>query len=98
MPTWSQILSELQLRQPPDYDAIRRKYLAQLHEYSKRDVILYASGWLQKDDAQPASISIGDEDVQALMEVSYGLAKTSSNGLDCSEAAANNNTAALLIN
>ena len=82
MPTWSQILSELQRKQPPDYDAVRRKYLAQLHKHSERDVILYGSGWLQKNDAQPASISIGDEDMQALMEVSYGLAKAGSNGLD----------------
>lgn len=77
MPTWSEILSELQPNQrpgqSPDYDAVRRKYLAELHKYSKRDVILYASGWLQRADAPPDLVSISDEDMQAFMEVSHGL-------------------------
>ena len=76
MPIWSEILSELartqQQGQPPDFDKVRRKYLVELYRHSGRDTILYASGWLQAD-APPALVSINDEDMQALMEVSYGL-------------------------
>jgi len=57
----------------PDYDGVRRKYLARLHRHTGSNVILYASGWLQKNDAPPELISIGDEDIQAFMEVSQGL-------------------------
>lgn len=78
MPIWSEILTELASIQeqgnPPDFDSVRRKYLAELHRHTGRSVILYASGWLQKTDVPPALISISDEDMQALMEVSQGLA------------------------
>ncbi len=77
MPIWSEILAELgETHNPPgnpDYDAVRRKYLAKLHQHTGNATILYASGWLQNSNAPPALISIGDEDIQALMEVSQGL-------------------------
>ena len=77
MPIWSEILTELAQTQvqdgPPDFDGVRRKYLSALHAHTGSDVILYASGWLQRNDAPPALVSIGDEDIQALMEVSQGL-------------------------
>ena len=83
MPIWSEILAELARTQeqgrPPDFDGVRRKYLAELHRHSQRNVILYASGWLQKEDVPPAAVSINDEDMQAFMEVSHGL---EGNGLD----------------
>ncbi len=76
MPIWSEILKELEQTQrpgiPTDYDGVRRKYLFDLHKQSGRNVILYASGWL-KEKAPPALVSIGDEDIQAFMEVSHGL-------------------------
>ena len=76
MPIWSEILAELSSTQqqglPPDFDGVRRKYLLQLHEHVNRNVILYASGWLQRE-APPALVSIGDEDIQAFMEVIQGL-------------------------
>ena len=74
MPIWSEILAELAGTQeqgnPPDFDGVRRKYLAELHRHTGRNIILYASGWLQNSDVPPALISISDEDMQALMEVS----------------------------
>ncbi|MCY4312731.1 MAG: ATP-dependent Clp protease proteolytic subunit [Gammaproteobacteria bacterium] len=76
MPTWSEILQELDVTSvqgQPDFDGVRRKYLVQLYQYTKRNVILYASGWLQKRNAPPELTSINDEDVQALMEVCYAL-------------------------
>ena len=77
MPIWSEILAELGQTQkqgtPPDYDGVRRKYLLGLHQHTKRNVILYASGWLQKEEAPPTLVSISDEDIQAFMEVTHGL-------------------------
>ena len=72
MPIWSEILAELASRQPPDFDGVRRKYLVDLHTHTGRNVILYASGWLQRE-SPPGLVSIGDEDMQAFMEVSQGL-------------------------
>lgn len=75
MPTWSGILRELgetaSENQPPDFDRVRRKYLHALHLHTERQTILYASGWLQKEDA--ASTSINEEDIHALMEVTAGM-------------------------
>ncbi len=76
MPIWSEILAELHAGTQggtPDFDGVRRKYLLELHTYTERNVILYASGWLQKEEGLPRAVSIGDEDIQALMEVSQGL-------------------------
>lgn len=77
MPIWSEILAELQQTvQPngiPDCDAVRRKYLLGLHRHTRRAVVLYAAGWLQKNDAPPAGVSINDEDVHGLMEVTSGI-------------------------
>ena len=77
MPIWSEILAELaataEPEKPPNFDYVRRKYIVQLYEHSKRNTILYASGWLQKQNTQPDAISINDEDMQAFMEVSHGL-------------------------
>ena len=77
MPLWSDILAELEQSaaqgSPPDFDGVRRRYLDGLHRHTNRNVVLYASGWLQRDDAPPAHISITDEDIHALMEVTSGL-------------------------
>ena len=77
MPIWSEILAELGRTQnqgtPPDFDGVRRKYLLGLHQHTKRNVILYASGWLQKEEVPPTLVSITDEDIQAFMEVTHGL-------------------------
>ncbi len=76
MPIWSEILRELGQSAgeggPPNFDGVRRRYLAKLHEHTGRNTVLYASGWLQTD-APPALTSISDEDIHALMEVTSGL-------------------------
>ena len=48
MPIWSEILRELTEteKHPGDpilFDEVRRKYLAQVHQHTKRNIILYAS-------------------------------------------------------
>lgn len=79
MPTWSGVLHELhdstnKGKNPPQFDEIRRKYLASLHAHTQRDVILYATKFTQRDpDIPPDLLSIVDEDVQGLMEVIHGL-------------------------
>ena len=74
MPIWSEILGELSRTGAPDgpkdFDGVRRKYLHKLHGHTKLDVILYASGWIQKEGSL---VSIGDDDIHAFMEVSAGL-------------------------
>lgn len=75
MPSWGEILQELQATipqpgAPPDFDGVRRKYLALLHELTSRPVILYSTDWL--GGGHPQS-SINLEDMQAMMEVCKGL-------------------------
>lgn len=73
MPTWSEILNELRetqkIKKKISFDLVRRKYLKQLQEYTKRNTILYASNWTQSKEISSNLISITDEDVQGFMEV-----------------------------
>ena len=78
MPIWSEILKELdKTRQAhgsvTDFDGVRRKYLQQLHEHTNRNLILYASGWIQKSQVSSGDVLISDTDMHAFMEVSNGL-------------------------
>lgn len=59
--------------QRPDFDGLRRKYLALLNQYTKRHVILYATKWTQPTESSPELVSITDEDIQGFMEVVYKL-------------------------
>lgn len=82
MPTWGQILEELQQVQKSTgtspFDSVRRKYLSALNLKSNRDVILYATKW-GVPGVTPADTSIVEEDIQGFMEVIHGL---SGSGLD----------------
>lgn len=83
MPTWGEILKEVQAELPnrPDaLDFVRRKYLSALSAYTGRSTILYATRWSQDQQLDPALTSIGPEDVQGFMEVVHGL--PSDRGLD----------------
>ncbi len=89
MPTWGDILVELQQtaqqigagiqagRLPPNtspFDIVRRKYLVALQQRTERNVILYASKWTQwTPGIEPQLISITEEDMQGFMEVMHGL-------------------------
>lgn len=53
------------------HDRIRRKYLGDLHELTKRNVILYYSGWLQKSGLP--NIEVNDEDKTGFMSVMHDL-------------------------
>ncbi|MCM1564941.1 MAG: ATP-dependent Clp protease proteolytic subunit [Dehalobacter sp.] len=79
MPSWNEVLNELQECKRVDaLDFIRRKYLEQLYSLTGRNVIAYYSGWLQKPGIK--NTAINDEDKNGLMAVIHKLDK--SKGLD----------------
>lgn len=74
MPNWSDLVKEIaQLGSP--YDILRRKYIKDLADYTKRNVICYYSGFLQKPELG-ASNAVNDSDKNGFM--------TTINGLDAS--------------
>lgn len=78
MPNWSELIKEIgQLGSPFDY--LRRKYIGELSKYTKRNVICYYSGWLQKPELGPA-VAVNDTDKNGLMTTINGL--DTSKGLD----------------
>lgn len=77
MADWTDILNELQ-KSRGDFDGIRRKYLKRLNTLTKRNVIAYYSGWLQKPGA--SNVGINDLDKNAFMATIKGLDR--SKGLD----------------
>ncbi len=73
MPTWGQILKELNSTKAPqgsgwDFDGVRRKYLKELHDYTKRAVIAYYTAFLETRSMSPADLQIGLQDIQGFME------------------------------
>jgi Serine dehydrogenase proteinase len=75
MPSWGEILQELQSTSRgsgvPDFDKVRREYLRQLHERTGRSTVLYATDWLSGNSSQAASVTL--QDMQGLMEVFHNL-------------------------
>lgn len=73
MPTWGQILAEY--NQPehrlPDgrinFDPLRRKYLADLHQLTGRAVIAYSTDWLDNEGGTGPAASIQLGDLQGFM-------------------------------
>jgi len=80
MPSWSEILTEMQQEVAKGNalaaDTVRRKYLALLSNETKRNTIFYATKCTQPCNADPRLITITDEDIQGFMEVVHGLAGT----------------------
>ncbi len=77
MPNWNQLLDEIRTA-GSTHDVVRRKYLSVLHSQSKRNVIIYYSGWLQKRGLEGTEVN--DADKNGLMTVIHGLDR--SLGLD----------------
>jgi ClpP class serine protease len=79
VPSWNQVLTELQRSPRKDaLDYVRRKYLRRLSQHRGRNVIAYYSGWLQKPGL--ARSSINDDDKNGLMATVHKLNKKK--GLD----------------
>lgn len=72
MPNWNELLDEIRAAGSM-YDVVRRRYLTKLHEITKRNVIIYYSGWLQKQGV--AGVEINDEDKNGFMTVVHKLDK-----------------------
>lgn len=68
MPTWGEILRELNRSNPPDFDGVRRKYLRRLNEATGRAVILYASAWFESRPIPPADLQVSHRDIGGFME------------------------------
>ena len=77
MPNWNQLLDEINAAEGI-HDVIRRRYLKEISEITGRNVIIYYSGWLQKENI--AGIEINDEDKNGFMTVIHELDR--SRGLD----------------
>ncbi len=59
---------------PSPFDKVRRKYLAELADHTKRPVIVYASGWLEgRPVADVSAVSVSSRDVMGFMEAVHGL-------------------------
>lgn len=75
MANWSELIKEIgQLGSP--FDILRLKYISALAKYTRRNVICYYSGWLQKPELGIAA-AVNDTDKNGLM--------TTINGLDVSK-------------
>jgi len=80
MGDWGEILNELNRsaaarKGPPDFDAIRRRYLALIAEHTGRSTILYAAKFTQPHTGVDISsfTTIADQDLQGIMTVLHGL-------------------------
>ena len=73
MPDWKQILDEIN-QSGSTHDVIRRKYLAKLSKLTRRNVILYYSGWLQKPGLRGTEVN--DADKNGFMTCVHRLDRT----------------------
>jgi hypothetical protein len=82
VPNWTALQKEI-AKTPGEgeaspHDIVRRKYLAKLHDLTKRNVIAYYSGWLSKPRVE--GVEINDEDKNGFMLCCHKLDKKK--GLD----------------
>lgn len=82
MPDWNEIVNETSAL-GTTYDIVRRQYIKALAEHTERNVIVYYSGWLQKEHLARQGLGgfeVNDLDKNGLMAAIYGL--DTSLGLD----------------
>ena len=82
MPNWAEILNELHAA-GSTHDVVRRKYLRELHDLTGRNVIVYYSGWLQKNALLNRGVTgfeVNDADKNGFMTTVHTLDR--SLGLD----------------
>ncbi len=75
MPGWKAILDEVK-EIGSGYDVIRRRHLAELYEVTGRNVIVYYSGWLQKEELARQGVTgfdISDADKNGFMAAIHDL-------------------------
>lgn len=64
MPSWGEVLREVQLHTPHDY--LRNEYLQGVAAQTNRNILIYYSGWLQKGNLQ-TDFGITDDDKNGFM-------------------------------
>src|SRR5436190_3542760 len=82
MPTWNDIFAEIN-RVGSTHDLVRRRYLKNLAAKTKRNTIIYFSGWLQKPDLyrqQTWVFTLNDADKNGLMATIHEM--PTAKGLD----------------
>ena len=70
MPSWHDLLNELRTK-GTSHDILRRAYLADLHNITGRNVVIYYSGWLQKP--RTPGTQVNDADKNGFMTVVHGM-------------------------
>ena len=81
MPSWSEILTDIQKKSPsnPNYlNELRKQYLNKISSITGRNVISYYSAWLRLKDNE--DVNINESDKNAFMNAVYGMDR--SKGLD----------------
>lgn len=82
MASWDDILNEIK-KSGSTHDIVRRKYISSLSRLTKRNVIVYYSGWLQKSSLLQAGVrgfEVNDADKNGFMTAIHGMDR--SKGLD----------------
>ena len=72
MPNWNDLLEEIRDK-GSNFDIVRRGYLKKLRKLTKRNTIIYYSGWLQKPNVNQEGILIGDADKTGFMSAIHKL-------------------------
>lgn len=86
MPNWNQILTEVKKEKDAGaaaFDRVRRRYLKRLYKQTGRNIIVYYSGWLQKDELYRhrfLGFSLDDADKNGFMTTIHRMNR--SKGLD----------------
>lgn len=68
MPNWKEVLEEVgrvNRQGNQALDVVRRKYLKSIFQYTKRNVIAYYSGWLQRPNSP--DVIVNDKDISGFM-------------------------------
>lgn len=81
MPDWSELYQEINKKRAASvYDAVRKRCIKNLESVTRRNAIVYYSGWLQKTSNIPDLFSISDADKTGFMTAIHKLER--SKGLD----------------
>lgn len=80
MPGWSEVLAEAMKAAPNKLDILRKRYVNNFARLTKRNVLAYYSGWLQKPAVADVQHQILDADKTGIMACLKGLDR--SKGLD----------------
>lgn len=84
MPSWREVRETISRSEKPSnraHDAYRNKYLKMLHKHTRRNIILYYSGWLQyPEETHLNAFDLNDMDISGFMSTIHKLDRAQ--GLD----------------